>query len=84
MECEGSAWCLCYEDYWTDGVVMECTGVPPAQRGDFFRASAIYVDGVKLGTEDETETQVSGGHRHYNSPEHILAFTTVSNTGKYS
>ena len=48
MECEGSSWCVCYQNYWNDtGVIMECEGLPPAERGDFFRATAIYVDGVK-------------------------------------
>ncbi len=30
MECEGSSWCVCYQDYWEPaGVVMECEGLPP-------------------------------------------------------
>ncbi len=44
-ECEGSPWCLCYSDYWSSGVVMDCRALPPAEAGDYFRATEIYVDG---------------------------------------
>ena len=38
---------------------MDCTGVPPAHRGDYFRAAAVYVDGVEVGPDDAPVTQVS-------------------------